>query len=245
MYASDATPAYGWLMGQVYAFRNGGQNEFKFGRTTNLERRRRTLQTGSPRPLILFDHIETGEAKDGEDFILRRLATQRLIGEFFAVTADEASAAMDACRIFLERELPILRAERERVAELAAVESGSEMLPSSEDLLDKYRALLLLRARKKLLRIDIDRIEADEQRLETAIKLAIGTAKGIEGIATWETGESRRMFNAEFLKAANPELYELYSTKFDQARFRMEHPDDYWSYQETRRVRKFNLIEDP
>ena len=69
---------------------------------------------------------------------------------------------MDACRIFLERDLLILRKERERVAELGAVESGSEILPSSEDLLDKYRALLLLRARKKLLRIDIDRMMLDK-----------------------------------------------------------------------------------
>ena len=78
----------------------------------------------------------------------------------------------------------------------------------------------------------------------TAIKLAIGHAKGIEGVATWETGNSRRAFNAEALKAVDPELYEIYLTKFDQARFRMERPDEYTSYQETNRVRHFQLMED-
>jgi Meiotically up-regulated gene 113 len=230
-------------MGYVYAFRHGRENEFKFGRTTNLERRRKTLQTGCPKPLTVFDYIETDDAKNGENFILRRLASKRLTGEFCAVTEDEAREAMAACRFFLESELPRYREEDGKVAELSAVESGSEMLSSSEDVLEKYRQLLRLRAEKKLMKIEMDRIGVEEQRLETAIKLAIGTAKGIKGVATWETGESRRAFNAEALKAANRELYELYLTKFDQTRFRMERPDEYTSYQETKRVRHFRLIE--
>jgi hypothetical protein len=93
-------------VGYVYAFRHGRDDEFKFGRTTNLERRRKGLQTGCPRPLTVFDFIETDEALAGERFILRRLASKQLIGEIFAVTPDEASAAMQACREFLENELP-------------------------------------------------------------------------------------------------------------------------------------------
>jgi hypothetical protein len=211
---------------------------------TRLVQRRKSLQTGCPRTLTLFDSIETDDAKEGEAFILRRLAHRQLIGEIFAVTQGEASAAMEACRTYLENQLPLWRAEDHKVAGLSAIESGPEMLPSSEDASEKYRQLLRLRAEKKLRKIEIARLEVEEVRLETAIKLAIGDAKGIEGVATWETGDSRRAFNAEALKAADPELYEMYLTKFDQARFRMERPDEYASCQQTTRVRHFRLIED-
>ena len=50
------------------------------------------------------------------------------------MTADEASKAMEACRAYLENELPRLREEDNKVAELGAIESGSEMLSSSEDV---------------------------------------------------------------------------------------------------------------
>lgn len=231
------------LMGYVYAFRHGHEDEFKFGQTTNLEQRRKTLQTGCPKPLALFDYLETDDYKDGEKFILRRLAHKRLTGEFFAVTADEAREAMEACRAYLENELPRWREEDHEVDELSTIESGPEMLPTSEDVLEKYRQLLRLRAEKNLRKIEIDRLEVEELRLETAIKLAIGPAKGIEGVATWETGDSRRTFNSETLKAVNPELYEMYLTKFDQTRFRTERPDEYASYQHITRIRHFRLVE--
>ena len=68
-------------MGYVYAFRHGHEDEFKFGQTSNLEQRLKSLQTGCPKPLTLFDCIETDDYKDGEKFILRRLAHKRLTGE--------------------------------------------------------------------------------------------------------------------------------------------------------------------
>src|SRR5215472_15482524 len=88
-------------MGYVYAFRHGHEDQFKFGRTTNLERRRKSLQTGCPKPLTLFGFIETEDAKEGEEFILHRLAHKRLTGEFCAVTAEEAGEAITACRAYL------------------------------------------------------------------------------------------------------------------------------------------------
>jgi hypothetical protein len=230
-------------MGYVYAFRHGHEDEFKFGQTTNLTQRLKSLQTGCPKQLTQFGCIETDDYRDGEKFILRRLAHKRLTGEFFAVTADEAREAMEACRAYLENELPRWREEDYKVDELSTIESGPEMLPSSEDILGKYQQLIRLRAEKNLIKIEIDRIAVEEARLEKAIKLAIGHAKGIEGVATWETGDSRRAFNSEALKAMNPELYEMYLTRFDQTRFRMERPDEYASCQQTERIRHFRLME--
>ena len=227
----------------AYAFRRGNEDEFKFGRTVNLDQRRKSLQTGSSKPLSLFEFIETEDDKDGERFILRHLAHKRLVGEFCGVSVDEARKAMQLCRVYLERQLPIWRAEEGKIAELNGIESGPEMLPSTEDLSEKHQQLLQLRAKKRLMEIELDRMRDQEARLETAIKLAIGRAKGIDGVATWETGDSRRKFDSDILKSADPELYEMYLTKFDQTRFREERLDVYASYQQTHRVRQFRLIE--
>jgi hypothetical protein len=121
--------------------------------------------------------------------------------------------------------------------------AGERVPQIMEDLSEKYQQLLQLRAKKRLMEIEVDRMGDQEARLETAIKLAIGSAKGIDGVATWETGDSRRKFDSDVLKSADPELYEAYVTKFDQARFREERPDVYASCQRTHRVRQFRLIE--
>jgi hypothetical protein len=232
-----------WDGGYAYAFRQGQEDEFKFGRTANLEKRRRSLQTGCSKPLALFESIETEDDTEGEKFIHSLVAHKQLVGEFFAVSADEARVAMQACRVYLEHELPVRRLEDSKVAELLSVESGPEMVAPTDDVLGKYQQLVQLRANQKLMEIEVNRIKAQAERLEIAIKLAIGPAKGIDGVATWETGDSRRRFDSDALKAADPGLYEMYLTKFDPARFRAEHPDEYASCQLTSRVRQFRLIE--
>ena len=199
-------------MEYIYALRQGNEDIFKIGHAADVETRRKALRTGNP-ALTAFDRIETDDGRDGERFIHKRLDAKRLGGEWFAVTADEASEAMQACRDFLEHELPKLKKERGEELALKVVESGPEMLPSSEDLVSKYRELRRLRAEKW-------RIEIEEERLVLAIKLAIGTAKGIEGVATWETRDCPR---------------------FDNARFKADHPDTYESYVNTQRVRHFRL----
>jgi Meiotically up-regulated gene 113 len=213
--------------------RHGCENVFKFGKTTNFEQRPKGLQTGNPEQLTYFDFIKTDDYRQGETFIHRLLDSRRVNGEFFSVTPDEAREAMQACRDFLEHELP----RRKKAEELSTVESGPEMRPHSEDAWAMSRELLRLCQQK-------DRIQIEITRLETAIQLAIGTARGIEGVATWETEDSRRTFNPEALKAANPELYDLYLTAFDRARFEMEHRAEYQSYLEAKRVRRFRLMHD-
>jgi hypothetical protein len=200
-------------MGFVYAFRYGSEDVFKFGKATNVEQRRKELQTGCPQPLSTFDSIETGDHWDGESFIHRRLAGKRRSGEYFAVTEDEASAAMKACRFFLDDELPRLKEQRAKVDELSALENGPEMLPASEDVVSKYRELIRLQA-------EMQRIGAEQERLVLEIKLAIGASKGIDGVATWETCNH---------------------SHFDQTRFKAEHPDEHASYMETTRSRRFIL----
>ena len=233
-------------MGYVYVFRHGSDDQFKIGRTTNVAKRLKQLQTGSPKSLTVFDEIETADAKDGEAFLHRRLAHKCLIGENFALTPDEMREAIGQARRFLE-DLPRQREVRERVEQLSSVESSDEMLPPTAELVEQRRRLVQIRAEKAQRMADIADLALEEERLEAAIKLAIGVAKGIDGVATWQARDGRRRFDPEWLKADDPELYAEYTSyvpKFESARFKADDPEKYAAHQVVKRVRSFHLMTD-
>lgn len=175
--------AYPDYVGYMYVFRHGDNDQFKIGLTANVEKRLKQLQTGSPKSLMVFDVIESVNAKDGEAFLHRHLAHKRLIGENFALTPEEMREAMRNARKFLE-ELPQRREVQERLDELGSVESSDEMLPPTADLVEQRRQLLQIRAEKAQRIAEIADLALEEEHLEAAIKLAIGAAKGIDGVAT-------------------------------------------------------------
>jgi hypothetical protein len=233
-------------VGYVYVFRHGGDDQFKIGRTANVDKRLKQLQTGSPKSLTVFDVIETADAKDGEAFLHRRLAHKCLIGENFALTPDEMREAMSQARRFLE-ELPQRREVQERVDQLSSAESSDDMLSPTAELVEQRRLLLQIRAEKARRMADVADLAFEEERLEAAIKLAIGAAKGIDGVATWQTRDGRRRFDPEWLKADDPELYAVYTSyvpKFESARFKADDPEKYAAHQVVNRVRSFNLMSD-
>ena len=233
-------------MAYVYAFRHGDGQEFKIGRTASVAKRLKQLQTGSPRTLTVFDVIETDHAKEGEEFLHARLAYKCLIGENFALTPDEVRDAMCQARSFLE-ELPHRLELQNRLEELGSVESGDEVLPTTPELVEQRRRLLQIRAEKAQRMADLADLALEEERLEASIKLAIGSAKGIDGIATWQSRDGRRRFDPELLKAADPELYEAYVShvpRFETSRFKADDPEKYAGYQVIRRVRAFELVMD-
>jgi hypothetical protein len=190
--------------------------------------------------------IETANAKDGEAFLHRRLAHKCLIGENFALTPDEMREAMGQARRFLE-ELPQQREVQERVEQLSSVESSDEMLPPTAELLQQRRRLVQIRAEKARRMADIADLALEEERLEATIKLAIGAAKGMDGVATWQTRDGRRRFDPEWLKADDPELHTAYTSyvpKFETARFKADDPEKYAAHQVVNRVRSFHLTMD-
>jgi hypothetical protein len=238
--------AYPDAVAYIYAFRHGDGQEFKIGRTANVEKRVKQLQTGNARSLTVFDVIETDYAKHGEAFLHERLAHKCLIGENFALTPGEVKDAMGQARSFLEQ-LPRRLELQNRVEELGTVESGNEMLPATPELVEQRRRLLQIRAEKAQRMADLEDLAREEERLEDSIKLAIGSARGIDGIATWRSRDGRRRFDSELLKAADPQLYEAYVLqvpKFETTRFKADDPEKYASYQVIRRERAFELVMD-
>jgi hypothetical protein len=233
-------------VGYVYVFRHGHDDHFKIGRTKNVEGRLKQLQTGSPRPLTVFDVIETPYALEGEKYLHRRLAHKCVSGENFGLPPDEVRDAVSKARKYLEA-LPLLREEQRRLEPFSSMANTAEMLPATEELLEQRRRLMQIHAEKAQRMAEVADLELEEEHLETAIKLAIGAAKGIDGIATWQTRDGRRLFDSEWLKEDNPELYEAYLSyvpKFESQRFRADNPDDYAAHQRLGRIRRFSLVAD-
>jgi T5orf172 domain len=257
--------------GVVYAFRYGDGDHAKIGKTSNLKQRSKSLQVAHHNPLVLAELIEHDDYKEGEKYIHKLLADRRVqrsgngAREHFFVSDAELTEAFAQTRKYLDNELP---RERE-VEKYQALQAGDNVLPATdEDLEIKHRLQELRAARarvlpelnrldnelkqveerqapkRELIRRELTELAAAEDRLMTSIKLAIGPAAGIDGVASWLSVANRRRFDEESLRVAEPSLFEAYSTKFDQSRFRQDHPATYEAHMLATTSRKFRWVDD-
>ncbi len=196
MTVAAASPSF------VYVLRSGGGDRFKVGRTRgSVEARRKQLATGNPEPLTVFDAIETEEDALCETYLHHKLREKRVAGgghEFFELDADELANAIRDAREFLEEYVP-----RKREAErLATEESEERLLSPGGTEWELYRQLLETRAAE-------DYLAFERERVEVELKLAIGTAAGLEHIAAWKT-QTRHATDCEALRLQEPEIYERF-----------------------------------
>lgn len=262
-------------MGYIYVFRFGDSSEFKVGQTIDLKKRQQAHQVGNSRKLTLFDSIEHPDYKEGEKHLKRLLADHRLEGgtETFGLSDDELTTALAATRVYLDDELPRIRRVADYSAVectdemLAATDPVKEAFARLQEL-RKVRARL--RPEEKHRAAEQDRLEArhaaeqaeldaryqdlvsrslaleqEEERLRTIVKSEIGAAKGIEGVATWETSYGRGKFDEEWLRDDEPEMFDKYSTKFDGAAFKRDHPKDYAAHMRPTTSRRFTWLDEP
>jgi hypothetical protein len=258
------------MSGFVYAYRYGDGDHVKIGKTKDLNKRRRALQGAHHNPLVLVDSIEDDDYQEGEKYIHRLLAPQRVqtqgagSREHFLVGDSELAEAFEETRNYLDRDLPRQR-ELEKYEHL---EASEEILQATEDILQVKELLRELSANRARLQPELDRLDdevlelqekqstarerlnrgfaeldAEEERLASMIKLAIGSAAGIDGVATWKSVRDRnRRFDPEWLKADDPELFEAYRTAFDMARFRKEQPAAHEAHMLVTMHRQFEWI---
>jgi hypothetical protein len=186
-------------MAKVYFFRSAEEDRFKIGLTRgDVEKRRKSLSTGNPNPLVEFARVETENASATETFAHRWIESRKCVGdarEFYALTESEAEAHVQRTTDFAKRDLP----RRQSVAQLAKEESDGRQLAPGEREWDLYHQLL--RVREEQYRLSIV-----EQRIEDDLKLAMGTAAEITGIATWRT-ESRMTFVTKEFRVKHDDLY--------------------------------------
>jgi hypothetical protein len=187
--------------------------------------------------------------------------------EHFLVPDAELAEAFEETRRYLDYELP-----RERqLPKYEALEAGEDILPATQGMLEVKSRSGEVRKTRADLQAELDRLDdeahqayqqvwrrqgpererldrlihkldAEEADLETTIKLAIGPAAGIDGVATWKSVRGRRRFDPEWVKADDPELFEAYRTAFDNSRFKKEQPAEYDAHMRATTHREFEWI---
>ena len=112
--------------------------------------------------------------------------------EFFEIEADDLEQHIRDARDYVENYLP-----KVAKAELLAVESCEDrwVQPCDADRA-LYLQLLQIRAAHEVL-------SHEKERLETELRLIIGRAQGLEGLASWKAVESNR-FDGEAFRADRP-----------------------------------------
>ncbi|WP_216917137.1 GIY-YIG nuclease family protein [Nocardia noduli] len=235
-------------MGYIYAFRLGDQDLFKIGQTSMTPAKRRSaLQTPHDVTLSLFDAVETDEYKALEKYIKDTWEQHRSTTggkEVYRLTENEAAQLFTQCRAWLTDELPKAR----RTAELEAATPEPTILPSDATALELREQWLKLREEELRLKTAFDQATAHRVRVETELKLAIGTSSGIAGVATWEAAEKRRI-NPDLVQTSEPELYEqclvptLSADKLKTALKALGRAEDYERFQEVRQTREFKITE--
>ena len=200
-------------MAFVYAFRSGASNRFKIGHTgQELEARRRELLTGSPDELTTFDFIETDidESRLGESFLHSRLGSKlRIEGgrEWFDLDPDETLGAFRDARDYLATYVPL----QTEVARLADAQSEDRQVIPGERDLELHRRL-------RDVREALDTLQIEKEHIENQLKLTMGTAEVLVGVATWRSVESPRL-DQERLRADHPDLCAEYVIKTRSRRF--------------------------
>lgn len=170
------------------------------GRAASLESRLKTHHTSNPRLTTVHEiEAETHTAAAAcEAYLKGFLQAKRLPGtdEFFELSTAEAHGAAEEGRRYLAEDLP----RQKEAARLAHEDcDGSIVKPGDADW-EAYRRLMLAREAEY-------RAGAEKVRLENQLKLRIGRAAELEGVATWRAHRQRKFDEAEF-KAANPDLWD-------------------------------------
>ncbi|MGW4091702.1 GIY-YIG nuclease family protein [Nocardia sp. NPDC004750] len=235
-------------MGYFYGFRLGDADKFKFGQTAQTpEKRRPTLQTGCPYPLIFFDAIESDDYKALEKYVKDEWGHRRGSEggtEIYNLTQAEAAQVFQQCRDYLADELPKIR----RVRELQDLEPEPTLLPSDDTALRLRQRWIELNAEDTRLAALRAQVQAEKELIEIELKLAIGATSGIDGVATWERTIETRRINPELVKATDQGLFEQCQVpKFDATKLKTLLKTfgkyDYESFQEVRRTRDFKITE--
>jgi hypothetical protein len=147
--------------------------------------------------------IETEYASKCETFLHNRLQARRCrqsgANEFFEIDPGTLAVEIQAARDYTNNDLPLL------AQALVLADQGCEdrlVEPTDSDM-STYQRLLEVRAAHESL-------THEKERLEALLKIAIGTASGMSGVATWKTVEGHRL-DTDRLAQERPDIYHDFS----------------------------------
>ncbi len=90
--------------GYIYLVQAVGTDKFKIGRATDVARRIRGLQTGSPLKIRYVYHAYVHNANLCEMELHNKFSNQREIGEWFALTSEDVKSCIFLMRLIQEVE---------------------------------------------------------------------------------------------------------------------------------------------
>ena len=204
--------------GVVYVLKeSGAENVYKIGKTiVDSETRVSHLGTGNPRVLEIVHEIETRNVSKCEQYLHRTFGSKRVRGkkEWFTLEPSELDQGIKSVGVYDTQFLP----KAEEAQRLAKEQSDGRSLPAGEREHAVWRRLVEVEE-------EIAKLDYERARLQTELKLLIGTHAGLDGVATWKS-------------RTKPIL--------DLPRFRRTEPDHYQrlfeQYPREVRDRPFNLL---
>jgi hypothetical protein len=142
------------------------------------------------------------------------LATRKIINgsssdEFYAVSAPELQPIIAEAYDY-NGKMPVI----EQAQELGAEEPDGSIKEPGNAAVSMHQELLEIEE-------EMARLDARVEYLVAGIKITIGAASALRGIATWQTVMSNR-FNATAFKADHPDIYEQYRSKSINRVFKLE-----------------------
>jgi hypothetical protein len=137
------------IPGYIYLLEAVGTDKFKIGRATDVARRIRELQTGSPIRIRYVYHAYVHNANLCEMELHNKFSNQREIGEWFALTSGDVKSCIFLMRLIQEVE-PVASTPEE-LAEATA-----------EDELFVSMPVAVVRGEEKFTALQLDRDQATE-----------------------------------------------------------------------------------
>jgi hypothetical protein len=128
--------------------------------------------------------------------------------KFFDIHPDALAAIIDGASV-------PRRVHRQAARSRAAPAAGQRrriLLPGDADL-ERYRALVEVRDA-------LDGLELKRRELEAWFKITIGTAAGLEGIASWRTQSFSRL-NQDSFRTMQPDIYRLFLVEEPRGHFHL------------------------
>jgi hypothetical protein len=214
----------------VYVLQEGTSTIYKIGLTgsSDIESRRRNLNSGNSAGLRHFRVIETDQPARLEKFLHGLLAhrnVQRHGGtEFFEMESENHMLQ------FLAYAMPMfLRhlSSREALSDLETAENSGTMIRAAASDMERLEKLSEIQARLRELDDEAVFLRFEKDMLENELKARIGCSPGIEGIATWESKTTRRFCLPLFIER-EPAIYDHVLRRFsklDLDTWRQREPD--------------------
>ena len=199
-------------MGFVYVLKTG-QNQFKIGRTKNVEKRIKELSTGNPNTIIEIDRIETEHDTVVEKFLQNKFYENRCktgdSTEHYELSLEELKQGLQEARKFLEGYIPA----KEKAEEYSKLESNGIMKAASDEVRNLCGDLYSIKGK-------MENLKFEEEALKNQIKCFIENSSGIDGLATWKS-ECSTTLDIGLVKEKYPEIFTACSKETQKRSFKL------------------------